>query len=1056
MSDIVAILTSQLDEARSQADLPRQVALAVALLRERGVDTQRLLMLITEASQVLISRDRGDNLETALGWAQTWSKHTRQPAAREMVAELSGRVLAVKDAEQRLRAVSDGSDPMALRTALTFFDEHPQDRVEGTAALVAEARNVLARVVTETRRKATDRLRRAGEMRARIEALVPGELDSACALLGELAAIDPTSAEEPSLVELPVRLVAAQALHAAVEDALKHQAIPPLESALATLEASGDRLAGSSALIARGESEIASRRARCAACGSALSAVDPTRIDLASALADEIALLDPAAGDTAGAAALRSERARIEELHRRVDAGIITPTRPDFAAAVADLAAAPRRFATSAELVTQGQAALAALARRIEERRRRIRMSAIAAGVLLVCLLIVWGRDAAGSAAIDRAQPAEALVLARAFAADGSHLFYRASAAERAERLSAELDARELAAAEQAGEPNERIARAEAYLRRTDARRQPEARALIARSRLELGDRAFAAANGVGDIDRRIAALGAYARSTDDATRADLALRTISELQRGRDEQVWATVTAAPDAATRLTRLDAYLATPGVALHVDEARTLRAETAAAIDRRRATDQDDAAWAAVEAVGDPAQAVAAIERYLAGDTLKAHAEQARGRIGQLQQMADDQAWSTANAKEGAASERIVRLQAYLAGTTLKSHADEARRTIADLVWASAQAAVDPAERLVAVRAYLADPANQLHRERAQRVERDLVVAIDRVLWDKARTEERPLERIQALQAYVTAPGEHTFALAARDEIAAAARQLADQEPALIATLPDDLLATLPPAQLSGLPAERLAKLPVPVQARVVVKPAWSSNAGIDDTGRWALVPFGKQSLRLRWIPPGMVMATVGNGLVGLNNDRGFWLAEQEVNQAAWTEAMGGFFSDNNPSTHAGPDLPVHGVLRTEADEFIAVANRRFERDGVAARVRLPASPEWLIVAATQSEGLVAFERGSSRPYNEREVVQMAWTSDDGTGPRATSAGRADRWGLIDMLGNVTEWCSDAQDGGIARGGAWNAPRAEARHDRVVRPAARQRDPGIGLRLVVEDR
>jgi formylglycine-generating enzyme required for sulfatase activity len=192
-------------------------------------------------------------------------------------------------------------------------------------------------------------------------------------------------------------------------------------------------------------------------------------------------------------------------------------------------------------------------------------------------------------------------------------------------------------------------------------------------------------------------------------------------------------------------------------------------------------------------------------------------------------------------------------------------------------------------------------------------------------------------------------------------------------------------------------------------------------------------------------------------VALANARGFWLAEQELSQAAWIEAMGGFFSDNNPSTHAGADLPVHGVLPAEADEFIAVANRRFERGGVAARARLPSSGEWLFTAATQSEGLAALERGAARPYNERELVQVAWTADDGAAPRATSASRPDRWGLVDLLGNVAEWCADAPAGAAqARGGAWNAPREHARADRVLKPAERQRDPGIGLRLVIEER
>jgi formylglycine-generating enzyme required for sulfatase activity len=65
-----------------------------------------------------------------------------------------------------------------------------------------------------------------------------------------------------------------------------------------------------------------------------------------------------------------------------------------------------------------------------------------------------------------------------------------------------------------------------------------------------------------------------------------------------------------------------------------------------------------------------------------------------------------------------------------------------------------------------------------------------------------------------------------------------------------------------------------------------------------------------------------------------------------------------------------------------------------------------------------------------------------------------SGRRDRWGITDLLGNVSEWCADDLDGSPHwRGGSWYDPRAECRPTRAQKAKADAELEWVGLRLVV---
>ncbi len=164
MTDVNAILAQQLAEAIAQNDRPRQVALAASMIKERGADVPRLQQVITEAAAVLVREHQENDLEAAAQWAQTWHRHTRQPAIKDLWMELQERVDTLKGGEERVRAALAAGDTGFLRTAINDL-ECETGRLTSTAPLLAEAKRALEATQSAVRRKLTDRLARTEVMR---------------------------------------------------------------------------------------------------------------------------------------------------------------------------------------------------------------------------------------------------------------------------------------------------------------------------------------------------------------------------------------------------------------------------------------------------------------------------------------------------------------------------------------------------------------------------------------------------------------------------------------------------------------------------------------------------------------------------------------------------------------------------------------------------------------------------------------------------------------------------------------------------------------------------
>ncbi|MBV6501566.1 MAG: hypothetical protein CJBNEKGG_04081 [Prosthecobacter sp.] len=123
---------------------------------------------------------------------------------------------------------------------------------------------------------------------------------------------------------------------------------------------------------------------------------------------------------------------------------------------------------------------------------------------------------------------------------------------------------------------------------------------------------------------------------------------------------------------------------------------------------------------------------------------------------------------------------------------------------------------------------------------------------------------------------------------------------------------------------------------------------------------------------------------------------FWLARTEVTQAQWKAVMGG-----NPSSFKGGNLPVESVSWHDAKDFVGKLN---------ANGLLPAGWKWALPTEAQWEH--ACRAGQAGLYSGGSLDEVGWYSvNSHRQTHEVGARKPNPWGLHDMHGNVSEWCSD---------------------------------------------
>ncbi|HEX4951992.1 MAG TPA: SUMF1/EgtB/PvdO family nonheme iron enzyme [Thermoanaerobaculia bacterium] len=232
------------------------------------------------------------------------------------------------------------------------------------------------------------------------------------------------------------------------------------------------------------------------------------------------------------------------------------------------------------------------------------------------------------------------------------------------------------------------------------------------------------------------------------------------------------------------------------------------------------------------------------------------------------------------------------------------------------------------------------------------------------------------------------------------------------------------------------------------------PPWSSSAGEDQYGRWAVFEVGKISQRMRWIPPGTFWMGSPESEAGRWADEGprhevtltegFWLGEVPCTQALWQAVMG-----KNPSRFKGADRPVETVSWEDCQRFLAKLNGLIP--GLGARI--PTEAEWERACRAGTEAATWVGDLEIRDNKAPQLEAVAWYGGNSSGEIKPVKGKQPNpWGLYDMLGNVWEWCADWQgaysaeaqvnptgpargSSRVIRGGSWSL------NARIVRAAAR---------------
>ena len=189
------------------------------------------------------------------------------------------------------------------------------------------------------------------------------------------------------------------------------------------------------------------------------------------------------------------------------------------------------------------------------------------------------------------------------------------------------------------------------------------------------------------------------------------------------------------------------------------------------------------------------------------------------------------------------------------------------------------------------------------------------------------------------------------------------------------------------------------------------------------------------MELIYINPG-TFTREDDGQTIVTLTEGFWVSSHEVSQGQYERIMG-----NNPSRFhaAGPEFPVEQVSWSEA---IAFCQKITERERLAGRLpagyeySLPLEVQWEYACRAGTVGRFCFGNSDS------QLESYGWYEGNSQG-RTHPVGqkKPNAWGLLDMHGNVSEWCygwyssfpqgrvtnPKGSPGGtvrVVRGGGWN--------------------------------
>jgi Sulfatase-modifying factor enzyme 1 len=1045
MAGLQSLLSQQLAEAQAQGDLPRQVALASALLKERVSDADRLYVIIAQSCRELVIAHDPKDVGAVLGWYQTWYRHTRDPAVRPFIDAASQRVEAVKQAEHKLSQAMARRDVVVLRRAIEELSAM-SDRLATTETLLEQASLILEEQIDINKRELTDRSRRADQLRTIIKKSIPQALDEAVAASAELIRLEPKAADEPMLHHINARMVELHHVHETLEQALAGTALQPLQAGITALQQRTERLSTSADLLARAQAVYRERSEQQNALLGELAAIDRRRPDLMVPWLEKILRLDPENP-------LRDELQQQKKSWQDVLAwhNVIADAAHlhvgDIAKAVHTLEHFHAQVADSPAVIAEGKEYLSR--RRARQRKIGFRIAGITlvVGGSLAIFLTVWLRD---NRALHDLHGTSDPQLGQQLAENylrGYHFFHHDEVERLAQRFHEQSVRQDLEQLARLKPLSERLAIVQQRLQDNNVLQRADYQALHEQTILALDDQVFASALALENTQQRIAALTQYAQRAEP-TRAEKAQRAIGQIQQQRDNKAWMAILEAPSEPAKMAALDQYIALPNPA-RLNDAVAMRGALEKAEKQREERAADDARWQAAVNLSDLEAQQRALEEYVRQPGR--HVAEAQKRLAQSYQASDEQAWQLASAPCDPATS-IERARTYLQRTGQRSFEKQAQQQLAQATWDLARLTEDETSRLQAVERYLADPANNAFRVDAQRMREELSNILIETEFADIIALDDSFARAQALLKFSQQHNNSPYAQAAEDKLIALADKLLVEQPDFVLGLPAPIMRSIPVSSFARLSPEMQARLPLNLQMQIPVQPVWAQAAGVDTYGRWAEITLGPKTVRLRFIPAGTLQVSEQ---LTVQLASPIWIAESELAQNIWVHYQQGFFSRGNPSEYKSDHLPVHGITREQGDEFIAAVQRDWQKQQIPARVRLPSKSEWQYIAYSANEGIEAIMRGSARSYQARDYARLVYTADNGPAPSATGTLRRDQWGLSDVLGNVSEWVSDSEQGNsVWVGGNWTMPRAACTTETTGQWEASKPVKTIGLRLIIE--
>ena len=179
---------------------------------------------------------------------------------------------------------------------------------------------------------------------------------------------------------------------------------------------------------------------------------------------------------------------------------------------------------------------------------------------------------------------------------------------------------------------------------------------------------------------------------------------------------------------------------------------------------------------------------------------------------------------------------------------------------------------------------------------------------------------------------------------------------------------------------------------------------------EERRRALILPLpNNQTLQLVWIDAG-VLTMEGGYIVNLSE---FRMGKYPVTQAQYQAVM-----DENPSTFCGrgrENHPVEWVNWNIATEFCQKLTEHLNKQGINVKITLPSETQWEYAcrAGTTSK----FWFGD----NDSELKKHAWYKENSGDQTHSVIEKEDThtnpWGLVDMHGNVWEWCADSWTGNV---------------------------------------